>query len=161
VKGRSNHYWPRFEKRGEKFAHLPTSATGEKKAPLGCKIRGARCEEDRPLSPLGTSSINQQRAEVPKTAVLAGRAEGIQVKGGEFRARPGDGQVERSVSEQLGDEGDDVLSLLHGIDGGAPYYRLIADAREGPLSAQQLAAARAVYKAHGLHPPRRRAHGGR
>jgi hypothetical protein len=63
-------------------------------------------------------------------------------------AKPGDQEVERRVSEQLGDDGDDVLSVLYSIDGGAPYYRLIAAGRDGPLDARQLAAARAVYEAH-------------
>lgn len=51
-----------------------------------------------------------------------------------------------------------ATSLFHG---GAPYYRLIAAGRDGPLDIRQLAAARAAYEAHGSNLPRRRAQGGR
>ena len=78
----------------------------------------------------------------------------------ELTARPGDEQVERRVSLQLGDDGNDVLSVLYSIDGGAPYFALIAAGREGPLDTRELAAA-APYEAHGSNLPRRRAQGGR
>lgn len=65
------------------------------------------------------------------------------------------------MSKQLGDDGNDVLSVLYSIDGGAPYYRLIAAGRDGQLDTRQLAAARGAYEAHGSSLPRQRAQGGR
>jgi len=64
------------------------------------------------------------------------------------------------VSEQLGDDGDDILTVLHGIEGGVPYYRLIAAAREAPLDSRQLSAVRAAYNAYQEHLLRRRAKAG-
>ena len=162
VDGRTSHYWPRFiERRGKKI--FPSVRTrGEKRLPSGGEqIRPARGEENRPQSPLRTSNINPSSAEVPKNAQSSRRAEAFRVKYTELTARPGDEQVERRVSLQLGDDGNDVLSVLYSIDGGAPYFRLIAAGREGPLDTRELAAARAAYEAHGSNLPRRRAQGGR
>lgn len=151
VAGSSNQYWPRFvEEGGRKFR--PPLAEGLKKPASGAEIYGPTRGENPAQSPLRNSNISPSKGRLLKRT---GQPESL------LRARPGDQEVERRVSKQLGIDGDDVLSVLHSIDDGAPYYRLIAAAREEPLDAAYLAAARATYEAQGASLPRRRAQGGR
>jgi Helix-turn-helix domain len=157
VEGRTSHYWPRFiERRGKIFFPPVVGGTGEKNASEEGRQRPAREEENRPLSPLRKSNRTPSREPTVEEQAALRRLTRLT----EFR-KIGDQEVERRVSKQLGIDGDDVLSVLYSIDGGAPYYQLIAAARVEPLDPRQLAAARAAYEAHGSSLPRLRAQGGR
>jgi hypothetical protein len=157
VEGRTSHYWPRFiERRGKKISPLAAAGTGEKNVSEGGRARSAREEENRPLSPLRTSNKTPSTGPTAKEQAALRRLARLSELG-----KPGDQEVERRVSKQLGDDGNDVLSVLYSIDGGAPFYRLIAAGRDGQLDTRQLAAARAAYEAHGSSLPRQRAQGGR
>lgn len=144
VGGRSNRYRPKFiEDTGLNFRPVP-ELRSEKPTPGGGN-RVPREGKNQTQSPSGTTDINRLSARGPKSVISIGAAE---PKYNPLQAQRGDQEVERKVSKQLGENGDDILAALHSIDGGAPYYRLIAAGRDGPLHARQLAAARTAYEAH-------------
>ena len=169
VKGRTNRCTPRFVKeRVEKFSTLPNQAvpappvtnvtrTGrdsaervEKNATQPGKIPPTRVEKESTLSPSASpysspSRVREAAAVVLEETTAAKKRWRVNP---DLKPRPGDCAVERRVSEQLGVDGDDVLLALHEVDDGAPYYRLIAEGRKGPLDARQVDATRAAYEAH-------------
>lgn len=149
VRGRSNTYEPCLGSRVEIASSQSKTPRVEKSTAEGGKVRPARVEEKRTLSHLDKSIRSPSTTWIRKEPRAGGVGPSFGAKQDELELKPDDGKVERSVSKQLdelGVDGDEVLGVLHSVDRGRPYRRLITSARDRRLSAQELDAAVAFFK---------------
>jgi hypothetical protein len=146
VDGRSNRYWPCFQRRANS-APLPDVESSAKNVRMECKQERERRAKNVPLSLRMRPSTAPSTGPHESTAAGHAAIRSTQREDhGEMRAQRGDEQVERMVSNALGPDGDEILGALHSIDGGRPYYRLIAAGREGVVDERELIAARLAYQ---------------
>jgi hypothetical protein len=143
VRGGSNHYFPCFE-RCANFAPLSGEERSAENATEGCKKERGKGAENVPQSPLKNSLRTPSTESALLTNPISAAAGIHRQQGSDLHSRKGDEQVERQLSEELGPDGDEILGALHSINGGEPYYRLIAAARHGEVSQRDLYAARLV-----------------
>jgi hypothetical protein len=141
VRGSSNHYFPCFERSANLASHSNVERSAEITREGGKKER----EKDAKNVPqsLLTNSLKTPSTEHPSLTMPCGTAESFQrQQGSELRARRGDERLERELSQSFGPDGDEILGKLYSMDGGLPYFRLIAAARRGEVSQRDLHAAR-------------------
>jgi hypothetical protein len=151
VRGGSNHYFPRFERSANSAPLSSAETSGAEKTSEESKKEHARGAENVPQSLL-KNSLRTPSTDCRSKCGAAGSIQRQQGSG--LRARKGDERLERQLSEAFGPDGDEILGTLHSMDGGRPYYRLIAAARRGEVSQSDLHAARLAkqHSAVGLRP---------
>ena len=115
----------------------PTGAEGEglKYARGGAHFKLTQGLRNDPISPLRTSLISPSTAHQPNKGARD-----------ELLRHPGDEQLERKISQQLGPDGDEILGMLFTNDDGQGYGRLMAAGRTtGEVPKRELDAARLAY----------------